>query len=79
MIMPQRVDRDLLCFDVQELYGVLAEVAAVRAVPFIVLLDEDVCGEAEQRGGFGKVPTMSVAFEARLSSGWLGIVAEHVR
>ena len=29
----------------------LAEVAAVGAVPFIVLLDQDVSGEAEQRRG----------------------------
>ena len=29
----------------------LAEVAAVGAVPFVVLLDQDVPGEAQQRGG----------------------------
>ena len=28
-----------------------AEVAAVGGVPFVVLLDQDVPGEAEQRGG----------------------------
>lgn len=31
-----------------------AEVAAVSAVPFVVLLDEDVSGEAQQRGGVGE-------------------------
>ena len=32
----------------------LAEVAAVGAVPFVVLLDEDVPCEAQERGGVGE-------------------------
>jgi len=40
-------DRDLLFGDVEELHGVLAEVASVGAVSFVVLLDQDVSGEAQ--------------------------------
>lgn len=32
----------------------VAEVAAVGADPFVVLLDQDVPGQAEQRRGFGE-------------------------
>jgi len=35
---------------------VLAEVAAVRAVPFIVLLDEDVPSQARQRVSASEPP-----------------------
>jgi len=40
-------DRGLLFGDVEEFHGVFAEVASVGAVPFVVLLDQGVPGEAQ--------------------------------
>lgn len=44
----------LLWDEVEEAHGFFDEVAAVGAVPFIVLLDEHVSCQPQQRGGVGE-------------------------
>lgn len=48
----------------------LAEVAAVGAVPFVVLLDQDVPGQAQQRRRVGEgADDIGAALEALMSRG----------
>jgi hypothetical protein len=57
---------------------VLAEVAAIGAVPFVVLLDQDMPGEAQQRGGVGEgADHVGAALEALMSRVGAYCVADH--
>ena len=56
----------------------LAEVAAASTVPLVVLLDKNVPGQAQERGGVGESANdVGGSFEALMSSAGADGVADH--